>query len=70
MTQEFMKRRKDLGLTQRKVAEGIGVTVQTVSNWEARLYKPKLTVPQMARLCEVMETDIHGLEKLFSEKTE
>lgn len=69
MTEEFMKRRKKLGLTQRRVAESIGVTVQTVSNWETRMYKPKLTVPQMARLCEVMQTDIMGLEKLFEDKT-
>ncbi|VEP16173.1 Putative transcriptional regulator (fragment) [Hyella patelloides LEGE 07179] len=44
MTEQFMKRRKELGLTQRQIAEAVGVTVQTISNWETGLYNPKLTL--------------------------
>lgn len=65
-----MNKRKELGLTQRQIAESIGVTVQTISNWETGLYQPKLTIPQTARLCEVLQTDIKGLEKVFEETTQ
>ncbi len=65
-----MNHRKKLGLTQRQIAEAIGVTVQTVSNWETGLYQPKLTVPQTVKLCEVLKIDIKGLEELFAEEVE
>jgi DNA-binding XRE family transcriptional regulator len=65
MSSEFMNKRKSLGLTQRQIAETIGVTVQTVSNWETGTYQPKLTIEQTEKLCDVLQTDIKGLRIMF-----
>lgn len=61
-----MKKRKELGLTQRQIAETIGVTVQTVSNWENGLYSPKLTLEQVDRLCQILQSDIKEVKKMFA----
>jgi DNA-binding XRE family transcriptional regulator len=37
---ELMRLRKRLGLTQKQVADAVGVTDQTVSNWEAGRFEP------------------------------
>ena len=67
MSNKFFETRKKLNLTQRDIAETIGVTVQTISNWETGLYKPKLTIEQTQKLCRVMDTDIYGLKKMFED---
>jgi DNA-binding XRE family transcriptional regulator len=66
MTNQFMNRRKELGLTQRQIAEAVGVTVQTVSNWETGLYIPKLTLEQADRLCQILQSDIKEVKKMFA----
>lgn len=70
MSEKFVNRRKELGLTQKQVAEAIGVTVQTVSNWETGLYQPKLTLKQTAKLAEVLKTGIQGLANMFEEEND
>ncbi|VEP14144.1 putative transcriptional regulator [Hyella patelloides LEGE 07179] len=65
MTRKFMNKRKELGLTQRQVAEAVGVTVQTVSNWETGLYNPKLTLEQVDKLCQVLQSDIKEVKEMF-----
>ena len=67
MSNKFFETLKKLNLTQRDIAETIGVTVQTISNWETGLYKPKLTIEQTQKLCRVMDTDIYGLKKMFED---
>ena len=67
MGKTFFECRKEQNLTQRFIAESIGVTVQTISNWETGLYKPKLTIEQTQKLCSVMNTDINGLKKMFED---
>ena len=67
MSNKFFETRKELNLTQRHIAESIGVTVQTISNWETGLYKPKLTIEQTQKLCSVMNTDINGLKRMFED---
>lgn len=42
--EELRQRRKELGLSQRKLAEAIGVTQHTVSRWEEG--KMKLSAPR------------------------
>ena len=66
MTDQFMNRRKELGLTQRQIAEAVGVTVQTVSNWETGLYSPKLTLDQAERLCQILQSDIKQVKQMFA----
>ncbi|WP_031293303.1 helix-turn-helix transcriptional regulator [Leptolyngbya sp. Heron Island J] len=56
------RRREELRLTQRDVAVGVDVSVQTVSNWETGRYKEaKLTLPQVKALCRVLQWSIEEL---------
>ncbi|MGD1857943.1 MAG: helix-turn-helix transcriptional regulator [Leptolyngbyaceae cyanobacterium] len=56
------RRREELGLTQRDLATGVDVSVQTVSNWETGRYKEaKLTLPQVKALCRVLKWSIDEL---------
>jgi DNA-binding XRE family transcriptional regulator len=55
-------RREELGLTQRDVAVGVNVSVQTVSNWETGRYKDaKLTLSQVKALCLTLKWTIDEL---------
>jgi DNA-binding XRE family transcriptional regulator len=58
---ELMRLRKRLGLTQKQVADAVGVTDQTVSNWEAGRFEPKLTISQMQALCRVLQCSLDEL---------
>lgn len=42
--------REASGLTQKELGDRLGVTDQTVSNWEKGRSFPRLTVPQVAEL--------------------
>jgi DNA-binding XRE family transcriptional regulator len=58
---ELMRLRKRLGLTQKQVADAISVTDQTVSNWEAGRFEPRLTISQMQALCRVLQCSLDEL---------
>lgn len=60
-----MKFRQALGLTQKQVADAIGVTDQTVSNWERGVHEPKLTLRQVANLCQLTKRNAEELANLF-----
>jgi transcriptional regulator with XRE-family HTH domain len=51
----MLKLRKRAGLTQREVAIAIGITDQTVSNWENNIRKPQLTPRQWYDLMKVFK---------------
>ncbi|NET38085.1 MAG: helix-turn-helix transcriptional regulator [Cyanothece sp. SIO1E1] len=61
----FVNLREQLGLTQRQVAEAVGVTQQTIRNWEHGKVVPKLSVPQMKRLCQVLRLPIEEVPDDF-----
>ncbi len=42
-------------LTQKKLADALGVTQDTVANWERGRSVPKLTVPQFKALLKVLQ---------------
>jgi transcriptional regulator with XRE-family HTH domain len=63
----FMKLRESLGLTQRQIAEVVGVTDQTVSNWERGVNLPRLTPMQTAKLCQITRLSIEELAQLFNQ---
>lgn len=65
---KFMKFRESLGLTQKQIADAVGVTDQTVSNWERGVYVPKLTLRQTSRLCKVLSLSIDELADLLEVK--
>ena len=54
---KIIKARKEKGLSQRKLAEKIGVTFQTVSKWE--LNKSLPDIEKVKKLSEILEKDIY-----------
>ena len=64
-----MSLRESLGLTQRQIADTVGVTDQTVSNWERGVHVPRLTLRQTVQLCKITNRSVEDLANLFeSEK--
>ncbi len=59
--ENIMNLRKRLKLTQRQVAEAVGVTDQTISNWENEVYTPTLTPAQTLALCKVLQCSLEEL---------
>ncbi|WP_367287608.1 helix-turn-helix transcriptional regulator [Laspinema palackyanum] len=57
----FMKLRERVGLTQRELAQSLGVTVTTISAWENGRHEPKLTILQVKRLMEVLDCSLEDL---------
>jgi transcriptional regulator with XRE-family HTH domain len=49
-----VKRRKALKLTQKQVADAVGVTSRTVQSWELGENIPRLDPLQVWRLCQVL----------------
>ena len=47
--------RKDAGLTQSALANQLGVTPQTIGNWEAGRVNPLLTLNQVDKFCKVLD---------------
>ena len=58
---KIMNLRMGLDLTQREVATALGVTDQTVSNWEQEIHQPKLTPAQTLALCQVLKCSLEEL---------
>lgn len=58
---ELMRLRKRLKLTQKQVADAVGITDQTVSNWEAGRFEPRLTISQIQALCRVLQCSLDEL---------
>ncbi|MDY6784735.1 MAG: helix-turn-helix transcriptional regulator [Cyanobacteriota bacterium] len=56
------------GLTQRQVAESLGITVQTVSNWENGFRNPKLTPKEALSLCKILQCSLEELANELPEK--
>ncbi|MCC5640647.1 helix-turn-helix domain-containing protein [Nostoc sp. CHAB 5844] len=65
MTSEYseviMRLRTRAGLTQRQIAEVLGITVQTVSNWENGVRTPKLTPRETLSLCKILKCSLEEL---------
>ena len=51
----MLKLRKRAGLTQREVAIALGITDQTVSNWENKARNPMLTPGQWLSLMRIYD---------------
>ena len=59
----LLKLRKSRDLTQKQIADALGVTVQTVSNWEVGRAEPKLTIRQFKALLRVLQCSVDQLPK-------
>ena len=62
---DFVKRRKALKLTQRQVADVIGVAPRTVQSWELGEYTPTLNALQYWRLCVLLKCSAEDLARDF-----
>lgn len=61
----FVTRRKALKLTQKQVADALGITSRTVQSWELGENMPRLAPLQMLRLCNVLQCSLEDLVKDF-----
>lgn len=53
--------RRELSLSQKDLSEALEVTEQTVRNWEHGKTTPQLTIPQMKKLCELLQREIKDI---------
>lgn len=51
--------RIERNMTQEKAGKAIGVTKETISNWERGITAP--TVPQLLKLCEVYGVEVRDI---------
>ncbi|HBL11177.1 MAG TPA: XRE family transcriptional regulator [Cyanobacteria bacterium UBA11162] len=59
------QRREELGLTQRDIAQTLGKTVQTISNWETGIYEPKMTPREIKVLCRLLNWTLEEMPDEF-----
>jgi len=59
----LMKLREDVGLTQRELAQVLGVTITTISGWENGRHEPRLTFSQTKLLTEILRCSLDDLVK-------
>ena len=63
------EKRKALGLTQRQVAEQLGMSDKSVSKWERDEGCPDITLlPAIASYYDVSIDDLLGVGKIYKEK--
>lgn len=55
------KLRERAGLTQRQLANALGVTVTTVSSWERGVKKPSLSFAQVQKVIETLHCSLEEL---------
>jgi DNA-binding XRE family transcriptional regulator len=60
-SQWFLLKRRELGLTQDDVAEALGISGQTVSNWERGRSIPTLTIDQVKTLCKLLRCSLEDI---------
>ena len=53
--------RKRAGLTQRQIAEAMGVTIKSVSAWERGVVEPRLTFAETQKLMELLGCSFQDL---------
>lgn len=61
----FAMLRKDVNLTQRQIADALGVSEDTVANWEAGRSTPKLQIWQTKALCRLLGKPIEEIPDSF-----
>jgi transcriptional regulator with XRE-family HTH domain len=62
LRQRIVSLRKQRNLSQRDIAQALGITDQTVSNWEQRRSEPRLTIRQVVLLCRILECSLTDLD--------
>ena len=66
MESKFVSLRLEAGLTQKAIAEALGVTEQAVRNWERGKNEPRFTIQQMKLLCKMLGRSLDEMPESFS----
>ena len=61
----LLKLRTLQNITQRELADALGVTTDTIANWERGRSVPKLTIPQFKTLLKVLQVTVDELPDDF-----
>ncbi|ULP29975.1 MULTISPECIES: helix-turn-helix transcriptional regulator [Leptolyngbya] len=64
-----MELRKKAGVTQKAVADALGVTDHTVRNWEKGREEPRLFIWQVKALCDLLQCELGDLPDRFTNKS-
>ncbi len=62
LRQRIVSFRKQRSLSQRDIAQALGITDQTVSNWEQGRNEPRLTIRQVVLLCRILDCSLGALD--------
>jgi DNA-binding XRE family transcriptional regulator len=62
LRQRLVSFRKQRSLSQRDIAQALGITDQTVSNWEKGRSEPRLTIRQVVLLCRILDCSVTDLD--------
>jgi transcriptional regulator with XRE-family HTH domain len=62
LRQRIVSLRKQCNLSQRDIAQALGITDQTVSNWEQGRSEPRLTIRQVVLLCRILDCSLTDLD--------
>lgn len=66
MESKFVSLRLEAGLTQKAIADALGVTEQAVRNWERGKNEPRFTIQQMKLLCKMLGRSLDEMPESFS----
>lgn len=66
MESRFVSLRIKAGLTQKAIADALGVTEQAVRNWERGKNEPRLTIKQTKLLCRLLGITLEEMPDSFS----
>ncbi|MGG6264275.1 helix-turn-helix transcriptional regulator [Leptolyngbya sp. AN03gr2] len=64
---DFRELRQSRRLSQRRVAEAIEVSTQTIRNWEKGRSEPSLKVDQIESLCQILQCSLSELAEAIRE---
>ena len=64
IAENIARRRKELGLTQRELAEKLNISDKTLSRWETDKQVPDaLMIPEIAKALDTSIGELYGLEE-------
>jgi DNA-binding XRE family transcriptional regulator len=66
MESKFVSLRLKAGVTQKTLADALGVTEQAVRNWERGKNEPRLTIEQTKTLCSLLKVTLDEMPNSFS----
>ncbi|MDJ0715775.1 MAG: helix-turn-helix transcriptional regulator [Prochloraceae cyanobacterium] len=62
--------RKRVGLTQRKLADALGITIKTISAWERGVVEPRMTFAETQQYMDILQCSFQELLEATSKRAE